>query len=242
MATRSRALPIALLALFGTLQSLSSSAAAQGAPAVHQVCSLYLPVPQVPSEPAPVGAPSALIWDKAPARPVANLVRGDKVAPSDLSATFRVVWTTEELLVLVEVYDAGGATYINSPYPWEDDSVEIYVDADGSRSTTYDAYDFQYIARPLYRGHIQRGVNSATTGNGTRIRERHDSSGYLLEWSIPWTALGVVPSVGHYIGFDVHVNDDDDRGDRDHKIAAFALSDEAWERPRSLGMLRLASY
>ena len=231
------------LALGFTLLSSASALGQEGTPTVPGECALYQPIAETTaSEGMPSSAfPSAEAWEKAVVRPVANLVRGPRTTSDDLSATFRVLWTTKELYVRVDVSDAGGSTVVNSPFAWEDDSVEVYVDADGSRLSSYGPNDFQFIARTNHRGIIGFGVNSTVNTWGVRITEEHSSAGYTMIWSIPWVTLGTEPELGQFIGMDVQVNDDDDQGPRDNKIAAFALTDAAWESPRRMGMLRLGS-
>jgi hypothetical protein len=43
------------------------------------------------------------------------------------------------------------------------------------------------------------------------------------------------------LGFDVHVNDDDDGGDRDAKLAWWTRSDNAWRSPANLGTVEIAA-
>ena len=52
--------------------------------------------------------------------------------------------------------------------------------------------------------------------------------------------LGTTPTVGKKIGLDVHVNDDDDGGDRDTKIMWFGTRDIAWQQPSAFGTAELA--
>jgi len=52
--------------------------------------------------------------------------------------------------------------------------------------------------------------------------------------------LGVEPSAGKKIGLDVHVNDDDDGGDRDTKLTWYGKQDNAWQNPGIFGTAELA--
>lgn len=61
-----------------------------------------------------------------------------------------------------------------------------------------------------------------------------------MEISIPWATMGSTPADGDYIGFDLHVNDDDGGGTRDAKIAWEDGTDNAWQWPSVLGTLQIA--
>jgi hypothetical protein len=65
-------------------------------------------------------------------------------------------------------------------------------------------------------------------------------NGYCVEIKFPWSTLGIKPSAGAKIGIDVHVNDDDDGGDRDSKITWHDVQDNAWENPQAFGNAELA--
>jgi hypothetical protein len=65
------------------------------------------------------------------------------------------------------------------------------------------------------------------------------ASGYRAEIKFPWSTLGVKPSAGTKIGLDVHVNDDDDGGDRDSKLTWRGKEDNAWQTPSVFGTAEL---
>ena len=43
--------------------------------------------------------------------------------------------------------------------------------------------------------------------------------------------MNATAAAGKVFGFDVHLNDDDDGGPRDGKLAWFGTVDQAWTRP-----------
>ncbi|MGH8655640.1 MAG: sugar-binding protein [Gammaproteobacteria bacterium] len=118
-------------------------------------------------------------------------------------------WDNTYLYVGVKVLDS--ILNNDSTNVWDDDSVDIYIDANHSHSTTYDASDL----------HLVKGYNDAslfaTGGNTAGVL--HNSAavpgGYTIEMAIPWSKLGVTPTNNMTIGVDVAVNDDDRGGDRD---------------------------
>src|SRR4030042_125123 len=64
--------------------------------------------------------------------------------------------------------------------------------------------------------------------------------GYRTEIKFPWATLGKKPSAGSSIGLDVHVNDDDNGGERDTKMSWCDKQDTAWSNPQAFGNGELA--
>ena len=64
-------------------------------------------------------------------------------------------------------------------------------------------------------------------------------AGYVVEARVPWTNFKVTPAEGTVIGFDAHVNDDDDGTGRQGKIALFAAVDQSWTDPGTFGEMVL---
>ncbi|MCB1621003.1 MAG: hypothetical protein KDI44_09710, partial [Thiothrix sp.] len=68
----------------------------------------------------------------------------------------------------------------------------------------------------------------------------HIQGYYVLTLSIPWNSLHARPRIGHRLGLDVHINDDDDGGDREGKLVWHDRSDTAYRNPSALGEVVLA--
>jgi regulation of enolase protein 1 (concanavalin A-like superfamily) len=158
------------------------------------------------------------------------------VPASDLSASFRALYDATNLYLLVEatdqilLNDSGTSWYF-------DDTVEIFVDGDYSRSTTaYDGVnDFQLAVRYADGNLVIRGTNSASVPAGAQARLATATGGYVLEMVLPLAQIGVSPVDGYLLGLDVQVNDDDDGGDRDTKIAWWSTDDNTWQYPSLFG-------
>jgi len=74
-------------------------------------------------------------------------------------------------------------------------------------------------------------ANNGTTA-GIEFKISDTPKGYIFEAKFPWTTLGLSsPRSGILLGYDVHVNDDDNGGERDHKIAWFTTTDYSWNNP-----------
>jgi VCBS repeat-containing protein len=168
------------------------------------------------------------VWSDAATYSIANTLFGE-TGGSDLSGTWRALWDASNLYYLFEVTDE--AFQNDSANPWEDDAVELYIDADNSKGTSYDGVDDYQLVMRWNDSTLHLGVNSATNITGMVFDIVTVSGGYVCEISIPWSTLGQTASQGKLIGTDVHVNDDDDGGSRDGKIAWFTTVDSSWENP-----------
>ena len=204
-----------------------------------------IPVP-VAIKPKPIFQPDAIIrrnthpgqWSHQSAIKLTHLIGGSLESSKDLSAVWQAKWDQQFLHIRVDTLDD---FYVrDSSVPWGDDSIEIFIDADGSRNPSFDGKnDFHLI----FRWKDQKAsLSSNSAGQGdmgiqqTMTRSNH---GMVLEAAIPWRALGVYPVEGQQIGIDIQVNDDDNGNERDSKLAWHAKSDDAWKNPQRFGRLVL---
>jgi RNA polymerase sigma factor (sigma-70 family) len=196
------------------------------------------------SAPPVIDGDEDAIWSVAPKYKLTNVIYSLPSSPKDLSADFRAMWDANNLYMLIDVTDdvlvndtrpyqfmivPTGSTVI--PW-WYDDCVEVYIDADDSKSNQFDNDDAQYHF-DWDRTHPTMGIHR---GHG-RIANieyaiKTTEKGYCTEIKFPWATLGKKPSVGSSIGLDVHVDDDDDGGDRDSKITWCSKRDTTWNDPQ----------
>ncbi len=189
-----------------TCDSCAADCSCAGTSATIRPCSL---------EPAPSGScADADPWSQAdvialgPEQAVIEPALGLTEPPAtsaDLSAKAMVAWDTEALYVRVGVTDERIEADAREVY--ERDSVELYLDGDGDRATSYGSDDWQ----------ITVGVDGAIGGvrgapSGTVTKAERTTTGYAINYVVPWAALGGPPSVGHRFGFDLAVNDNDGAG------------------------------
>lgn len=167
---------------------------------------------------------------------IENLINGSVSSSNDLSGYWTSLWDSTNLYFFAEITDDAK---VNDGTTWyNDDCIEIYIDADNSKSTTYDSNDYQYTFKwndttPGEQKH------SATTGVSYSMVSI--SGGYAFEAKIPWSTLGITPVADSLIGLDIHVNDDDDGGDRDGKKSWYALSDNSWSDPSKFATVLLTN-
>ncbi len=205
---------------------------------------------QTPVPPVIDGSEDA-VWSAAPRYKLANVIYSPLSSPNDLSADFRMMWDANNLYMLIYVTDdvlvndTRPDQFVRLPtgsivVPWfYDDCIEVYIDADNSKSDRYDNDDAQY--------HFDWDRTNPTMGThkGHGRMENVEfamvttESGYRTEIKFPWATLGKKPSAGSSIGLDVHVNDDDDGGERDSKITWYVDYDTMWNYPQDFGNAEL---
>ena len=134
--------------------------------------------------------------------------------------------------------DASSYSFFDSEMPWHDDSVELYIDGDNSKGESYDgANDFQVFVSADNNVLPYFAPSSAP---GMRIF--HKSTGgslYNIEVAINLESVAI--EIGKPFGFDVHINEDDNGGDRDAKWGWFEKTgfDRSWFQPSAFGTLLL---
>jgi hypothetical protein len=112
---------------------------------------------------------------------------------SNNEAEFGVLWDADNLYIGVRVKDS--VLVADSASVYDDDSVEIFIDGDLSKSRGWGSQDYRLVKR------YNEGV--------------WDSEGFTLEFAVPWSTLGIQPEDGVTVGFDVNAYDDDNGGGRD---------------------------
>jgi len=168
---------------------------------------------------------------------IGNVVLMPPSNDEDFSASYKAMWDEKNLYVLVDVTDD---TLTNdSDEFWLDDCVEVFVDADNSKSDSYGGNDYQFHFG-WAEANPSMGESQHNRTTGVEFATVRTDRGYRMEIKLPWTTLGTKPSAGAKIGLDVHVNDDDDGGDRDTKLIWRGKEDNAWQTPSVLGTAELA--
>lgn len=124
----------------------------------------------------------------------------DNVVGSDSTfykGWFKVLWDEENMYMLAKVYSEQFSNMDDSP--WENDSIEYFIDEDCMRTTTYFDDDYQ----------LRIGFDSALSANNYDVNKmtgkaiRGDNY-YIAELSFPYKT--VTPYDGMEIGFDVQAN------------------------------------
>ena len=175
-------------------------------------------------------------WLYTPGMEINNVTVGSRTA--DFDAQWRALYDFTNLYILVEVNDHTLVNDSNNEW-YNDDCVEIFIDGDNSSGSMYDGVnDFQFGFRWADE-EIKIGNNSANNMTGMNVIHYATDVGHNLELSIPWNTIGVTPSEGYVIGFDVAVDDDDNGGTRECAIASIFTADNAWHNPGVFGNVAL---
>ncbi len=172
------------------------------------------------------------MWARIPRNRIDNTIYSPVSDRADLTAFYRAMWDENNLYVLVNVMD--DVLKNDSDEFWLDDGVEVFIDADNSKSGEYDDNDYQYF---FEWADANPGMGESKHGrtDGVEFAVGRADVGYRVEIKFPWSTLGTRPFAGTKIGLDVHVNDDDDGGDRDTKVTWRGKADNAWQSPRVFG-------
>jgi endo-1,4-beta-xylanase len=137
------------------------------------------------------------VWDGAPVVSTGVQVEGSGGASADV----RLLWAGSELYALAEVTDP--QLDDGSSNPWEQDSVEFFVDPVNAKSGPYNPEDGQY------RVNFLNEVSFGATDVGDRLTSGTSvtDDGYIVEAAID---LGYEPETGQLIGLELQVNDGTD--------------------------------
>ncbi len=202
-----------------------------------------LAIPRVSPPPA-IDAQAEAIWQTASVQYIMIAINGTTDGPEDCSGSWRALYDSEYLYVLVDVNDETLLQDSDPAEGWQDDRIEVFIDGDNSKDDTCDTInDYQYnfrwnhavVETPVEWYHSPdslRGVEYAVTNTGT---------GYRFEIALPWSSMiGAPPQAGYLFGIDVIVNDDDDGGDRDTQLATYTNGTTNPHTPRVWGTALLA--
>ncbi len=168
---------------------------------------------------------------------------GDEFTDNSWSSShWRAMHDGNFLYILVAVEDEPFYERVSdSTNIWHDDSVEIYFDIGNEGGTSYDSNDFQKVYS--FNGSSTGSSSSSqlrTTFATSRLTDASSVTTSYYEIQIDMNSINV--PISNIFGFDVHINDDDDSGDRDTKWAWFAPAgnDSSWFDPSLFGQAVLA--
>jgi endo-1,4-beta-xylanase len=114
----------------------------------------------------------------------------------------KVLWDNENLYVLIQVSDS--QLDKSSANPWEQDSIEVFVDENNAKTSFYEDGDGQY--RVNFDN--ETSFNPISIAEGFESKTHVSGNGYTVELKIPLKTITPVNSTK--IGFDVQINDGQD--------------------------------
>jgi len=173
------------------------------------------------------GNPSESAWQ------FTNTVTKTIAGTPNNTVTYAVLWDNLYLYVAVRVTDAN--KFNESTNAWDDDAIEIFIDAENNGGTSYGVNDRQFVKE--WNSSAIWEKNAKTTG----VTHAWSSitGGYAIEMRIPWSNIGITnPALGYTIGFDV-ANDDDDNGLVRDSQKQWAGDANNWQYTQNFGDLVL---
>ncbi|WML90091.1 sugar-binding protein [Thiothrix lacustris] len=167
------------------------------------------------------------------------LLEGNAWDKRNLFGKWQGRWDDDSLFLTVRVYDSKRVW--DSEDPEEDDSVGFLIDTDNSRDAKLDGRKDFHLIFACDRDQVVLAKDSAPLSAAALRSIRFDTrelyDGYVLEAWIPWQALGMKPAIKDRVSVNVEVNDDDDGGARDGKIAWMAQDKQALTDPKQWGVV-----
>lgn len=163
--------------------------------------------------------------------------KGTSPAPDDADASFdfAVLVDSDWLYVAFDINDE--AINAGETNNYQDDSVEVYIDANHARTETYEDDDAQIAVGAWdIGGDVDNPQLSAGADTGTRAAVVEKAGGWIVEMAIPLSnsKWNIDTSAGNVIGFNVHFNDDDvPGGTRENKLiwSDLDVDDQSWGNP-----------
>jgi hypothetical protein len=224
--------------LFGPMMQLSQIISEAKEQAWAQKAETGIPASvKKASRPVIIDGTAEALWSQACEYKIGNVIYSPPSNDEDFSASYKVLYDADNLYLLVNVTD--DSLKNDSDEFWMDDAAEVFIDADNSKSGSYGNNDFQFHFG-WADTNPSMGESQHNRTDGVKFAIGNADDGYRVEIMFPWSTLGVKPSIGTKIGLDVHVNDDDDGGDRDTKLTWQGKEDNAWQNPGVLGTAELA--
>ena len=167
------------------------------------------------------------IWADAPYIDINNYSMG-----SGATGTAKILWDKNYIYVLAEVNDPVLSKASNNSY--EQDTVEVFLDENNHKSTSYESDDIQ--VRTNYDG--EKTVTDGRSTDDFISSAAKTANGYLVEFAIPSTLGGF--KADQIVGFDAQVNDDGTGDGKRTSIANwFDLTGMGYTDVSGLGLLRL---
>jgi hypothetical protein len=166
---------------------------------------------------------------------------------ADLSAKFWASWDETYLYIYEEVKD--NVVHLNNATSWQDDVLEVYIDADPTGAITTGQCGFHITALdsadadPAALAGVENltGYNLNTGSTPADYARKKTADGYVLECRVKWDSLTtdargpIVPAVGTSFGMAI-MNHDNDVSAREGSIAWSAvLNDNVWSTPANHG-------
>lgn len=159
-------------------------------------------------------------------------VKVEQAGNASATAEFRTMWDENKLYVYAIVTDSVLSDKITNE--WEQDSIEVFVDQNNGKTTSYQTDDGQY--RINFKN--VRTVGGHASGTNYTSATKEVSGGYVVEVAINLDTI--TPAAGTLIGFDLQVNNDQDGGTRDSVFIWNDPTGQSYANTSRFGVMELA--
>lgn len=166
-------------------------------------------------------------WEDAPSY-FPQIVSGK----TDIRAQFKIMWDERAIYILALIHDPVLDT--TNPVPYQQDSVEIFIDENNDKTSFYQADDY----------HFRVNCENARTADVGDVsffypKVKRFEGGYLVEARVRFSKP---PKEGTRVGFELQVNDADGSGRRVATINMFDKTGNAWQDPSLFGEVLLVDW
>ena len=170
-------------------------------------------------------------WSRASKITTSTWVQGS----SGATAKVKTLWDSGHLYIYAVVTDP--VLSDASSNPWEEDSIEIFVDQNNAKTPNYQSDDGQYRVNYL---NVQ-SFGGAASADKFVTAAKIVPGGYVVEASIALDAIQ--PHTGTLIGFDFQVNDDGQgNGTRTSVVTWNDPTGQSYQNTSRFGVLQLAKH
>jgi len=165
-----------------------------------------------------------------------KLLSGAVTNSADLSGYAKLLWDNTNLYFLAVVTD--DTKQNDSQNSYDDDQVELYIDANNAKASAYDANDCQY-SFGWNDGTVVGTIPSTASKTDITYSAVATTNGYIIEAKLPWSTINTSPAADKLIGIDFMINDDDNNGERDGKLSWNSATDMAYTDASLFGTAKL---
>ncbi len=148
------------------------------------------------------------------------------------TASVRILWDDTNFYVFADVTDSNLSKA--STNPWEEDSLEIFLDQNNAKTSAYEEDDCQY--RINFDNEASFNGTKCTAENLLSAAKLTDH-GYVIEAAIKWT--DVTPVNGTVVGVDFQINDDAGTGSRAGTYNWYDSTGTGYNNPSVFGTITL---
>lgn len=178
-------------------------------------------------------------WSNADWRPMDQAWIGGAYAEEDFSGRYKVLWDKDYLYVLAEIKDDKLVDTHKDGLDkyWDDDCLEVFIDADGSKGNhqyNYNAFAYHIaldgqvtdIGVDSVPHYYNNHVTSARIMNGQKNTWELSIRLYDDTFKFGGDNTPMILSKGHELGFAIAYCDNDHSVEREHFIGSIAVEGE----------------